>query len=130
MEIIGKQISILSTEKTELNKSTFPTSVKASIIGEENAKAEKIVKVDTSLPTISQNQVGGDDGRVNLSERDAGLVVSGKSDADAGSLVTITLLNTSDEEITSFGSHKATVQADGSWSMSLPKRIFQLLVLR
>ena len=49
----------------------------------------------TTKPTKTINKGGGDDGKVNINERDAGLVVSGTSNAEAGSLVTLSLLNTS-----------------------------------
>ena len=58
--------------------------------------------------------------------RDAGLIITGKSNAGSGQKVTVKLLDAtdSDKEITSYGSHQGSISGDGTWSVTLPKTNF------
>ncbi|MFA9329979.1 Ig-like domain-containing protein, partial [Escherichia coli] len=90
-------------------------SAQASVsnINGNSASAVHNYSVDSSAPTIIINTVASDN-IVNASEADAGVTVSGSTTAEAGQIVTVTLNSPTVQ------TYQATVQADGSWSISVP----------
>lgn len=90
-------------------------SAQASVsnINGNSASAVHNYSVDSSAPTIIINTVASDN-IVNASEADAGVTVSGSTTAEAGQIVTVTLNSPTVQ------TYKATVQADGSWSINIP----------
>ncbi len=75
-----------------------------------SADAARVVTVDTQPPTITINNLT-DDNIINAAEAQQDLIVSGTSSAQAGQTVTVTLNGKS---------YQTTVQADGSWQLSVP----------
>ncbi|EIX4144758.1 Ig-like domain-containing protein [Escherichia coli] len=90
-------------------------SAQASVsnINGNSASAVHNYSVDSSAPTIIINTVASDN-IVNASEADAGVTVSGSTTAEAGQIVTVTLNSPTVQ------TYQATVQADGSWSITIP----------
>ncbi|HBH5319565.1 TPA: Ig-like domain-containing protein [Escherichia coli] len=90
-------------------------SAQASVsnINGNSASAVHNYSVDSSAPTIIINTVASDN-IVNASEADAGVTVSGTTTAEAGQIVTVTLNSPTVQ------TYQATVQADGSWSITIP----------
>ena len=91
------------------------TSAQASVsnINGNSVSAVHNYSVDSSAPTIIINTVASDN-IVNASEADTGVTVSGSTTAEAGQIVTVTLNSPTVQ------TYQATVQADGSWSITIP----------
>lgn len=75
------------------------------------------LKVDTQAPVISVNTIAQDD-IINAAEHNASLVLSGKTDAEAGQTVTVKLNGKN---------HTATVGSDGTWQLTLSASDVQAL---
>ncbi len=85
-------------------------SVSVTNASGNSADAARVVTVDTQPPTITINNLT-DDNIINAAEAQQDLIVSGTSSAQAGQTVTVTLNGKS---------YQTTVQADGSWQLSVP----------
>ncbi|KZP67316.1 type 1 secretion target domain-containng protein, partial [Enterobacter cloacae subsp. dissolvens] len=68
------------------------------------------IGVDTVAPALSVNAIAQDN-IINAAEHNQPLTISGKTDAEAGQIVTVTLNGKN---------HTATVGSDGTWSVTLP----------
>ncbi len=75
-----------------------------------SASATHAYSVDASAPTLTINTIASDD-ILNAAEAGSPLTISGTSTAEAGQTVTVTLNG---------ATYTGTVQADGSWSVSVP----------
>ncbi|HHZ3639784.1 TPA: Ig-like domain-containing protein [Escherichia coli] len=75
-----------------------------------SASATHAYSVDASAPTLTINTIASDD-ILNAAEAGSPLTISGTSTAETGQTVTVTLNGTT---------YTGTVQADGSWSVSVP----------
>ncbi|EFB2191458.1 BapA-related adhesin SiiEA [Escherichia coli] len=87
-------------------------NVQASVsnINGNNAQADRTYSVDSAAPTVTINTIASDN-IINASEAAAGVTVSGTSTAQTGQTLTVTLNGTN---------YQTTIQADGSWSFTLP----------
>ncbi|VEB97428.1 type I secretion C-terminal target domain (VC_A0849 subclass) [Cedecea lapagei] len=88
------------------------TSVEVSVsnvIG-NGASAGREISVDTAAPTLQINTIAGDN-VLNAAEAGQPVVITGTSNAETGQTVTVTLNNET---------YTGTVQADGSWSITVP----------
>ncbi|XTZ40198.1 Ig-like domain-containing protein [Salmonella enterica] len=87
-------------------------SVQASVtnIAGNSASGTHAYSVDAVAPTVIINTLATDD-ILNASEAQADLLVNGITTAEAGQTVTVTLNGTD---------YTTTVQADGSWSVTVP----------
>ena len=84
--------------------------VSVTNVNGNSASAGREYSVDTTAPTVTIDIVS-DNNIINASEAQQDLVVNGITNAEAGQTVTVTL-NGKD--------YTTTVQADGSWSLSVP----------
>ncbi|MEC9799509.1 Ig-like domain-containing protein [Escherichia marmotae] len=75
-----------------------------------NASATHAYSVDASAPTLTINTIASDD-ILNATEAGSPLTLSGTSTAETGQTVTVTLNG---------ATYTGNVQADGSWSVSVP----------
>ncbi|WP_423230296.1 Ig-like domain-containing protein [Enterobacter hormaechei] len=73
--------------------------------------------MDTASPVISVDTIAQDN-IINAAEHNQPLTLTGKTDAEAGQIVTVTLNGKN---------HTATVGSDGSWSVTLPASEVQAL---
>ncbi|MGS6249651.1 Ig-like domain-containing protein, partial [Enterobacter mori] len=74
--------------------------------------------VDTALPTVTINDVAGDN-VINAAEVAAGQIISGNvANAEAGNTVTVTIGG---------NTYTATVQSDLTWSVSVPETVLTAL---
>ncbi|MGQ3937867.1 Ig-like domain-containing protein [Enterobacter hormaechei] len=73
--------------------------------------------MDTASPVISVDTIAQDN-IINAAEHNQPLTLTGKTDAEAGQIVTVTLNGKN---------HTATVGSDGSWSVTLPASEVQTL---
>ncbi|EMV6554338.1 Ig-like domain-containing protein, partial [Escherichia coli] len=87
-------------------------TVQASVstINGNTASATHAYSVDATAPTLTINTIATDD-ILNAAEAGNPLTISGSSTAEAGQTVTVTLNGVT---------YTGTVQADGSWSVSVP----------
>ncbi|NAG07646.1 Ig-like domain-containing protein, partial [Escherichia coli] len=87
-------------------------NVQASVsnINGNSAQADRAYSVDATAPLVTINTIASDN-IINASEAAAGVTVSGTSTAETGQTLTVTLNGTN---------YQTTVQADGSWSLTLP----------
>ncbi|ENK8257492.1 TPA: Ig-like domain-containing protein [Escherichia coli] len=87
-------------------------NVQASVsnINGNSAQADRAYSVDATVPLVTINTIASDD-ILNVSEAGAGIAISGTSTAEAGQTVTVTLNGVN---------YSGNVQADGSWSVSVP----------
>ncbi|WP_244433338.1 Ig-like domain-containing protein, partial [Escherichia coli] len=87
-------------------------TVQASVstINGNTASATHAYSVDATAPTLAINTIATDD-ILNAAEAGNPLTISGSSTAEAGQTVTVTLNGVT---------YSGSVQADGSWSVSLP----------
>ncbi|MFA8260029.1 Ig-like domain-containing protein [Escherichia coli] len=87
-------------------------SVQASVsnVNGNTASATHAYSVDATAPTLAINTIATDD-ILNAAEAGNPLIISGSSSAEAGQTVTVTLNGVT---------YTGTVQADGSWSVSVP----------
>nr|WP_309476274.1 Ig-like domain-containing protein [Escherichia coli] len=87
-------------------------NVQASVsnINGNSAQADRAYSVDATAPLVTINTIASDD-ILNVSEAGAGITISGTSTAEAGQTVTVTLNGVN---------YSGNVQADGSWSVSVP----------
>nr|WP_250187399.1 Ig-like domain-containing protein [Escherichia coli] len=84
-----------------------------STINGNTASATHAYSVDATAPTLTINTIATDD-ILNAAEVGNPLTISGSSTAEAGQTVTVTLNGVT---------YSGTVQADGSWSVSVPTQI-------
>ncbi len=87
-------------------------NVQASVsnINGNNAQADRAYSVDATAPLVTINTIASDD-ILNANEAGSALTISGTSTAEAGQTVTVTLNGVN---------YSGNVQADGSWSVSVP----------
>ena len=82
------------------------------------------ITVDNTVPTVSISSLGGD-GIINIPETQAGVKISGSTNAEVGSKIKISLLKASDNsEFTNFGTHEVTVLTPNNWELTLPTENF------
>ncbi|WP_421514289.1 Ig-like domain-containing protein [Enterobacter ludwigii] len=102
--------TVPSADLGSLKESDASVQVSVTNVNGNSASAGREYSVDTTAPTVSIDIVS-DNNIINASEAQQDLVVNGITNAEAGQTVTVTL-NGKD--------YTTTVQADGSWSLSVP----------
>ncbi|MBE8059005.1 Ig-like domain-containing protein, partial [Escherichia coli] len=87
-------------------------NVQASVsnVAGNSTQATHAYSVDATAPSVTINTIATDD-ILNAAEAGAALTITGSSTAEAGQTVTVTLNG---------ATYTGTVQADGSWSVSVP----------
>ncbi|MFP2430494.1 Ig-like domain-containing protein [Enterobacter ludwigii] len=102
--------TVPSADLVSLKEGDASVQVSVTNVNGNSASAGREYSVDTTAPTVSIDIVS-DNNIINASEAQQDLVVNGITNAEAGQTVTVTL-NGKD--------YTTTVQADGSWSLSVP----------
>ena len=105
--------TVPAADLASLPEGSASAQASVSNINGNSASAVHNYSIDSSAPTIIINTVASDN-IVNASEADAGVTVSGSTTAEAGQIVTVTLNSPTVQ------TYQATVQADGSWSITIP----------
>ncbi len=87
-------------------------NIQASVsnVAGNSAQATHVYSVDATAPSVTINTIASDD-ILNANEAGSALTISGTSTAEAGQTVTVTLNGVN---------YSGNVQADGSWSVSVP----------
>ena len=86
---------------------------------ENNNSDEKKVELNENPPTLTINALGGSDGIVNIPEWTAGLTISGNTNAETGSVLKISLTDTSGNILSGFENIAGQVNG-GIWSATMP----------
>ncbi|MHA1090955.1 Ig-like domain-containing protein [Enterobacter ludwigii] len=102
--------TVPSADLGSLKEGDASVQVSVTNVNGNSASAGREYSVDTTAPTVSIDIVS-DNNIINAFEAQQDLVVNGITNAEAGQTVTVTL-NGKD--------YTTTVQADGSWSLSVP----------
>ncbi|EPC9993293.1 Ig-like domain-containing protein [Enterobacter ludwigii] len=102
--------TVPSADLGSLKEGDASVQVSVTNVNGNSASAGREYSVDTTAPTVTIDIVS-DNNIINASEAQQDLVVNGITNAEVGQTVTVTL-NGKD--------YTTTVQADGSWSLSVP----------
>ncbi|ABB60634.1 hypothetical protein SDY_0423 [Shigella dysenteriae Sd197] len=102
--------TVPATDLSALRDGDATVQASVSTINGNTASATHAYSVDATAPTLAINTIATDD-ILNAAEAGNPLTISGSSTAEAGQTVTVTLNGVT---------YSGTVQADGSWSVSVP----------
>ncbi len=102
--------TVPAADMATLRDGDASAQVRVTNVNGNSATATHEYSVDSAAPTVTINTIASDN-IINASEAAAGVTVSGTSTAETGQTLTVTLNGTN---------YQTTVQADGSWSLTLP----------
>ncbi len=102
--------TVPAADMAALRDGDASVQVRVTNVNGNSATATHEYSVDSAAPTVTINTIASDN-IINASEAAAGVTVSGTSTAQTGQTLTVTLNGTN---------YQTTVQADGSWSLTLP----------
>ncbi|QMB00644.1 Ig-like domain-containing protein [Escherichia fergusonii] len=102
--------TVPAADMATLRDGDASAQVRVTNVNGNSATATHEYSVDSAAPTVTINTIASDN-IINASEAAAGVTVSGTSTAETGQTLTVTLNGTN---------YQITVQADGSWSLTLP----------
>ena len=103
-------LTIPAVDLATLPDGTANVQASVSSVAGNNAQATHAYSVDATAPSVTINTIASDD-ILNAAEAGSALTISGTSTAEAGQTVTVTLNGVN---------YSGNVQADGSWSVSVP----------
>ncbi|EMM5418262.1 Ig-like domain-containing protein [Citrobacter amalonaticus] len=103
-------LTVPSADLSGLSDGSARVEVSVSNAAGNSASATHDYSVDTTAPVITISTIAADD-ILNASEAQADLVITGTTTAPAGQTVTVTING---------NSYTALVQANGSWSVTVP----------
>ncbi|QML05272.1 Ig-like domain-containing protein [Escherichia coli] len=103
-------LTIPAADLTTLPDGAANVQASVSNVAGNNAQATHVYSVDATAPSVTINTIASDD-ILNAAEAGSALTISGTSTAEAGQTVTVTLNGVN---------YSGNVQADGSWSVSVP----------
>ena len=102
--------TVPTADLSALRDGDASAQVRVTNVNGNSATTTHEYSVDSAAPTVTINTIASDN-IINASEAAAGVTVSGTSTAETGQTLTVTLNGTN---------YQTTVQADGSWSLTLP----------
>ncbi|HDQ0250194.1 TPA: Ig-like domain-containing protein [Escherichia coli] len=102
--------TVPAADMAALRDGDASAQVRVTNVNGNSATATHEYSVDSAAPTVTINTLASDN-IINASEAAAGVTVSGTSTAQTGQTLIVTLNGTN---------YQTTVQADGSWSLTLP----------
>uniref|UniRef100_UPI001CBF1507 Ig-like domain-containing protein n=1 Tax=Escherichia coli TaxID=562 RepID=UPI001CBF1507 len=103
-------LTIPAADLTTLPDGAANVQASVSNVAGNNAQATHVSSVEATAPSVTINTIASDD-ILNAAEAGSALTISGTSTAEAGQTVTVTLNGVN---------YSGNVQADGSWSVSVP----------
>ncbi len=102
--------TVPAADMAALRDGDASAQVRVTNVNGNSATATHEYSVDSAAPTVTINTIASDN-IINASEAAAGVTVSGTSTSETGQTLIVTLNGTN---------YQTTVQADGSWSLTLP----------
>ncbi|AFM59892.1 type 1 secretion target domain-containng protein [Enterobacter cloacae subsp. dissolvens SDM] len=103
-------VKVPAADAQALGDGTWTVNVSGKDAAGNIVSGSQTIGVDTTAPTIAVDTVAQDN-IINAAEHNQPLTLSGKTTAEAGQIVTVTLNGKN---------HTATVGSDGTWSVTLP----------
>ncbi|HGE6929021.1 TPA: Ig-like domain-containing protein [Enterobacter cloacae] len=103
-------VKVPAADAHALGDGTWTVNVSGKDAAGNIVSGSQTIGVDTVAPALSVNAIAQDN-IINAAEHNQPLTISGKTDAEAGQIVTVTLNGKN---------HTATVGSDGTWSVTLP----------
>ncbi len=110
-------VKVPAADAQALGDGTWTVNVSGKDAAGNTVSGSQTIGVDTASPVISVDTIAQDN-IINAAEHNQPLTLTGKADAEAGQIVTVTLNGKN---------HTATVGSDGSWSVTLPASEVQAL---
>ncbi|PWS08889.1 type 1 secretion target domain-containng protein [Enterobacter sp. HPCN14] len=110
-------VKVPAADAQALGDGTWTVNVSGKDAAGNTVSGSQTIGVDTASPVISVDKIALDN-IINAAEHNQPLTLTGKTDAEAGQIVTVTLNGKN---------HTATVGSDGSWSVTLPASEVQAL---
>jgi len=102
-------VNVPATDAQALSDGTWTVSVSGKDAAGNTVSGSQTIGVDTAAPTLSVDTLTQDN-IINAAEHNQPLTLSGKTSAEAGQIVTVTLNGKN---------YNATVDSDGTWSVTL-----------
>ncbi len=103
-------VKVPAADAQALGDGTWTVNVSGKDAAGNIVSGSQTIGVDTVAPALSVNAIAQDN-IINAAEHNQPLTISGKTDAEAGQIVTVTLNGKN---------HTATVGSNGTWSVTLP----------
>ncbi|WP_318587611.1 Ig-like domain-containing protein [Enterobacter hormaechei] len=103
-------VKVPAADAQALGDGTWTVNVSGKDAAGNTVSGSQTIGVDTASPVISVDTIAQDN-IINAAEHNQPLTLTGKTNAEAGQIVTVTLNGKN---------HTATVGSDGSWSVTLP----------
>ncbi|EOZ7539279.1 Ig-like domain-containing protein [Enterobacter hormaechei] len=110
-------VKVPAVDAQALGDGPWTVNVSGKDAAGNTVSGSQTIGVDTASPVISVDTIAQDN-IINAAEHNQPLTLTGKTDAEAGQIVTVTLNGKN---------HTATVGSDGSWSVTLPASEVQAL---
>ncbi|HAT7687566.1 TPA: Ig-like domain-containing protein [Enterobacter cloacae subsp. cloacae] len=110
-------VKVPAADAQALGDGTWTVNVSGKDAAGNTVNGSQTIGVDTASPTIAVDTVAQDN-IINAAEHHQPLTLSGKTTAEAGQIVTVTVNGKN---------HTATVGSDGTWSVTLPASEVQSL---
>ncbi len=110
-------VKVPAADAQALGDGTWTVNVSGKDAAGNTVNGSQTIGVDTAAPTIAVDTVAQDN-IINAAEHHQPLTLSGKTTAEAGQIVTVTVNGKN---------HTATVSSDGTWSVTLPASEVQSL---
>ncbi|MEP9169585.1 Ig-like domain-containing protein [Enterobacter hormaechei] len=110
-------VKVPAADAQALGDGTWTVNVSGKDAAGNTVSGSQTIGVDTASPVISVDTIAQDN-IINAAEHNQPLTLTGKTDAEAGQIVTVTLNGKN---------YTATVGSDGTWSVTLPASEVQAL---
>ncbi|MCP1113833.1 Ig-like domain-containing protein [Enterobacter bugandensis] len=110
-------VNVPAADAQALSDGTWTVSVSGKDAAGNTVSGSQTIGVDTAAPTLSVDTLAQDN-IINAAEHNQPLTLSGKTNAEAGQIVTVTLNGKN---------YNATVGGDGTWSVTLEASEVQAL---
>ncbi len=110
-------VKVPAADAQALGDGTWTVNVSGKDAAGNTVNGSQTIGVDTAAPTIAVDTVAQDN-IINAAEHHQPLTLSGKTTAEAGQIVTVTVNGKN---------HTATVGSDGTWTVTLPASEVQSL---
>ncbi|WP_395312816.1 Ig-like domain-containing protein [Enterobacter sp. ECC-219] len=111
------RVNVPAADAQALGDGTWTVNVSGKDAAGNTVSGSQTIGVDTAAPTLSVDTLAQDN-IINAAEHNQPLTLSGKTNAEAGQIVTVTLNGKN---------YNATVGSDGSWSVTLAASEVQAL---
>ncbi|MBJ6594366.1 Ig-like domain-containing protein [Enterobacter asburiae] len=110
-------VNVPAADAQALGDGTWTVSVSGKDAAGNTVSGSQTIRVDTTAPTLSVDTLAQDN-IINAAEHNQPLTLTGKTNAEAGQIVTVTLNGKN---------YNATVGSDGTWSVTLAASDVQAL---